>query len=131
VSTVYLLHFNERYPAGRRPGHYLGVARDFQKRMAEHRRGNPGKGGSLTRALAARGIGFLVAQTWEFEDSDDAFAWERGLKRSRHHHRLCPICTPVPRRIAELVQQAQDSPVQSDLIPQGPPPTGSRGPSRR
>lgn len=94
MITLYLLHFNERYPAGKRPGHYMGVAADFQRRLREHMAGNPGKGGSLTRALKAKGIGFRVAMTWEFKTPAEAFSEERRLKRGRHHHRHCPFCTP-------------------------------------
>lgn len=92
MSTVYLLHFSERYPAGRRPQHYVGVARDVDKRVAEHRNGNPGKGGSLTRAIKAKGITFVVAEEWHFGTADDAFEFERKLKRQRHHARHCPVC---------------------------------------
>jgi predicted GIY-YIG superfamily endonuclease len=73
MAFVYLLHFDERYPAGRRPGHYLGVAKDLERRLREHRAGNPGKGGSLTRAIKAKGIGFLVAWSREYATADEAF----------------------------------------------------------
>lgn len=95
MSTVYLLHFDDRYPAGRRPQHYIGVAVDVDKRLAEHRNGNPGKGGSLTRALKAKGIGFRVAEEWHFGTADEAFEFERKLKKQRHHARHCKFCKEV------------------------------------
>lgn len=92
MSTVYLLHFSERYPAGRRPQHYVGVAVDVDRRVAEHRNGNPGKGGSLTRAIKAAGITFVVAEEWHFGTADEAFEFERKLKKQRHHARHCKFC---------------------------------------
>lgn len=95
TAHVYLLHFDRPYPAGRRPRHYLGVAADLDRRVADHRRGNPGKGGSLTRALKAAGIEFKLARSWAFETADEAFEFERKLKRRRRHSAHCPDCKKV------------------------------------
>lgn len=92
MPVLYLLHFNHRYPNGRRPQHYMGVAADLDKRVREHRAGNPGKGGSLTRALKVHGIEFVVARVWEFGTADEAFAMEKRIKKAHHHRRHCPVC---------------------------------------
>jgi hypothetical protein len=95
AAAVYLLHFASRHPAGRRPQHYAGVSRadSFEKRMEEHRRGNPGKGGALPRSFAALGVAFDVARRWNFEEPNSAFAFERSLKRGKHLSRQCPLCS--------------------------------------
>jgi predicted GIY-YIG superfamily endonuclease len=81
-GTVYLLHFERPYKHAR---HYLGFATDLERRLELHRRG---QGARLMEVIAAAGIGFTVARTWE---GDRHF--ERRLKR-RHNSpaRLCPIC---------------------------------------
>jgi predicted GIY-YIG superfamily endonuclease len=106
MSTVYLLHFDEPYPAGRRPQHYVGVARELDKRVAEHRNGNPGKGGSLTRALKDKGIGFTVVEEWHFATADEAFAFEKKLKRRRKHKRHCRICRA--KMVAEIDRELHE-----------------------
>lgn len=93
MPTVYLLHFNEPYPNGHRPQHYLGVAANLDERVAEHRSGS--SKGRLTKALHEKGIGFIVARTWERKSSFGAFDLERRLKRSRRHRKLCPECNPT------------------------------------
>lgn len=87
VPTVYLLHFDEPYPRGHRPQHYLGIAKDLDTRLAEHRSGSSKS--RLTRALKALGIGFVVARTWE-----GGFKLEKELKRRHRPASLCPICNP-------------------------------------
>lgn len=82
---VYLLHFERRYPAGRRPGHYLGsTPRTVADRLADHQAGT---GARLTAVVAAAGIGMRVARTWP-----GGRAEERRLKRRRAPARLCPEC---------------------------------------
>lgn len=90
MSVVYLLHFNECYPNGRKPQHYMGVAVDLAKRIREHENGS--SKGALTRALRKVGIGFQVAQTWSFGTPDEAFAFEKQAKRQKQHSRFCPVC---------------------------------------
>lgn len=93
-AAVYLLHFDRRYPRGRRPQHYIGVSDDPERRFREHRNGNVGKGGSLMRALAAEKIGFQVARLEWYPTAAEAFRRERELKRARHHERRCTVCRP-------------------------------------
>src|SRR5262245_12154932 len=97
ASCVYVLHFDERYPAGRRPQHYVGVSvvTSLADRMRQHRTGNNGKKGSLMRALAAKGIGFQVVSVKGFPTAREAFDHERMLKRRRAHWRLCVMCKGV------------------------------------
>lgn len=56
MIVVYLLHFARRYPRGRQPQHYIGVAADLDRRMGEHRAGSAKS--RLTRAFPFRGYPF-------------------------------------------------------------------------
>jgi predicted GIY-YIG superfamily endonuclease len=87
--VVYLLHFDRPIPnhtAGydRWVRHYLGTAEDLEVRLDQHRKGN---GARLPQVFAERGIGFILARTWEGDRE-----LERKLKRQKHSNRLCPIC---------------------------------------
>lgn len=87
VDTVYLLHFDEPYPGGKRPQHYLGhaTAGRFALRLAEHRNGS--NKARLTQVFAELGIGFVIARTWAGD-----YDLERALKRRHRPAALCPIC---------------------------------------
>jgi len=89
-AWVYLLHFDEPYPGGHRPQHYIGVAADLLHRLEEHRRGESKC--RLTSALREHGIGFTLVRTWPCPTSDAAFERERALKRRHRHSALCPRC---------------------------------------
>lgn len=92
MTHLYLLHFDRRYPGGRNPQHYLGVAHDAAARLAEHRAGN--SKGRLTRACAQRGIPVELVRVWRFPYPKAAFDREREIKRQKKNYsRLCPICT--------------------------------------
>lgn len=84
---IYLLHFREPYPAGKRPQHYLGHCGDdtFDRRMSEHRNGS--SKARLTQVMAEAGIEFIVARTWE-----GGFDQEIELKKRKKPRALCPIC---------------------------------------
>jgi predicted GIY-YIG superfamily endonuclease len=87
TTVIYLLHFDEPYPNGRHPRHYLGSTgrTQLEERLAEHRRG---AGARLMAAVAAAGIGFVLARTWPGGRTE-----ERRLKRRKNAPRqLCPIC---------------------------------------
>lgn len=83
AATVYLLHAERPYLAGRRPRHYLGQASE----LAEH---EAGTGARLTAVWAGAGIRWECVRTW---------AWERGLERRlkswKNAARLCPRCRPA------------------------------------
>ncbi len=81
ASTVYLLHFDEPYRHAR---HYLGYARDLERRLGEHR---AGRGARLIEVITNVGIGFVVARTWEGDRG-----LEGALKKRKASPRLCPIC---------------------------------------
>lgn len=92
MTYVYLLHFDQPYPNGRKPQHYLGVASDLETRMAEHRRGSAKS--RLTRAFALAGIAFTIVRTWRFEEAKDAFDHERKLKaRKKSYACFCETCS--------------------------------------
>lgn len=90
TAYVYLLHFHKRYPNGKQPGHYLGVTDDLKRRMREHRNGSTKS--RLMKAVKEAGIQFELANVWEMESADQAFAKERQLKKQKKHHKYCPIC---------------------------------------
>lgn len=83
---VYLLHFDRPYKHAR---HYLGFAENLERRLAEHRRADPGCYHRLMIVIHAAGIGFTLARTW-----NGGRELERRLKRHGGATRLCPLCTP-------------------------------------
>lgn len=90
---VYLLHFARKLG---RVQHYVGYTTDettLPKRMHAHR---TGRGGRLPNAMRLHGIDFEIARIWP--DGNQAF--ERRLKKTRHHPSLCPICQPEWRKQA-------------------------------
>lgn len=88
---VYLLHFEQPYPNGRHPQHYLGVARDVEERLGEHQSGSSKS--RLTRACRERGIEVELARSWKFPYPKKAFDFERKIKqRKRSYSHLCPTC---------------------------------------
>lgn len=84
IGFVYMYHFDRPYPAGRRPQHYVGFARNVQKRELRHLAGN---GSRLLQVVAEKGINWRLAKVWV---GDRYF--ERKLKREAHYHRHCPFC---------------------------------------
>ncbi len=90
TPCVYLLHFYERYPLGKRPQHYLGAAVDLERRLREHRSGSSKS--RVTRAFHAKGIGFWVVRVWARLTNAEAFELEKTLKRRRDPRFYCPIC---------------------------------------
>jgi len=81
MNQVYLIHFDRHY---KRAKHYLGAAKNLEKRMKLHR---SGKGSKLLAALNKEGIGYSVVRTW-----DGYFEKERELKRRKNASQLCPKC---------------------------------------
>jgi predicted GIY-YIG superfamily endonuclease len=90
AGTVYLLHFDEHYPAGRRPQHYIGYTTDLTARVKLHRQGY---GGRLVDVMRRAGIGFTVARTWAGGPE-----LERRLKRWHKISDACPRCGVTPRQ---------------------------------
>ena len=84
--AVYLLHFRQAYPAGRRPQHYIGWARDVAARTAHHADGT--SGATLPTVMHAAGIPFTVARVWPDGDKRT----ERRLKGWKKGAALCPLC---------------------------------------
>ena len=95
LGTVYLLHFSEPYPAGKKPQHYIGwcgPGRNLDDRLEEHR---SGQGARLLQVIKEKGITFELARTWP--GSKDR---ERQLKRNggrAGRARGCPLCGITPR----------------------------------
>ena len=94
--ACYLLHFDQPYPAGKRPQHYLGYARNVATRVAHHAAGT--SGARLPAVMREAGIGFTVARVWP--DGDRAL--ERRLKRWNKGRALCPECKAARRHQTPL-----------------------------
>jgi predicted GIY-YIG superfamily endonuclease len=84
-GTVYLLCFDRPISSLHTCRHYLGWASDLGARLQEHAAGG---GARLTQVAISRGIGWVVARTWEGQTRKD----ERSKKRGSHGMRLCPLC---------------------------------------
>jgi predicted GIY-YIG superfamily endonuclease len=85
MATVYLLHFAAPIAPGRHTcQHYLGVADDLERRIAEHR---AGRGSRLCEVAKERNISFEVVRVWE-----GSRKLERRLKNQKNSPKLCPIC---------------------------------------
>lgn len=100
-GQVYLLHFEQAYPAGKRPQHYLGHADAdrLDTRLAEHAKGS--NKARLTQVMAAAGIPFVVARTWEGD-----YELERELKRRHRPALFCPVCFRTRANGADRVRTA-------------------------
>jgi predicted GIY-YIG superfamily endonuclease len=83
-GTVYLLHFERPYRG--RSQHYLGFTRNLTQRLENHRRGTAC---ATTKLAFDRGIGFILARTW-----DGTPKLERAIK-SQGVVKCCPICPPA------------------------------------
>lgn len=121
-AFVYLLHFSERYPNGKRPQHYLGVARDLDQRLREHQTGSSKS--RLTRACVQRGITVHMVRHWKFRYPKAAFDHERKLKRrGGGYARICPTCR-LRARFNALAQRAEAKLQTSMIICSAYPPVG-------
>lgn len=79
---VYLIHFDQPF---KHAAHYVGYARELDKRLAHHAAGT---GANLLRVVGAAGIAWKVVRVWEGQDR----AFERRLKNCKHTARYCPVC---------------------------------------
>lgn len=89
--TCYLLHFSEPYKHAQ---HYLGYARDLDRRLAAHRAGH---GARLLEVIDQAGITWELARTW---DGDRRL--ERRLKNRHDARQLCPICRALRLTLATV-----------------------------
>jgi predicted GIY-YIG superfamily endonuclease len=83
-GVIYLIHFSKKFGHA---GHYLGLASDFDSRMARHRKGH---GSNLIKKIQEAGIEWEVVRKWEI--GLDAPAAEKELKKMHNNRSLCPIC---------------------------------------
>ena len=86
AGTIYLLHFDRPY---RHAGHYTGWTTHLDERLLDH---ELGLGARLTAVVAAAGISWTLARTWQGTRSV-----ERALKRQGSASRRCPLCGVHPR----------------------------------
>lgn len=86
MSVVYLLHFDKPISDKHTCQHYIGFANDLEVRVGYHRRGKSGV--RLLEVAYERGIGFVVARTWE----EGTKLLERELKNRKDARTLCPVC---------------------------------------
>lgn len=81
----YLLHFDSPISDAHTTQHYLGVTDNLENRIERHREGRAAR---LTEVAKEKGIGFVLARTWENVDR----GWERRMKNQNNGPRFCPIC---------------------------------------
>jgi predicted GIY-YIG superfamily endonuclease len=108
-GTVYLLHLDKRL---KHAGHYLGWAKDLDKRLEHHANGT---GANFLRVVKDAGIGWTLARTWP----GDKYR-ERQLKRQGGRSRMCPICkteAKAAKREKEMTVTSNDGgPYRTDEI---------------
>lgn len=97
MTGLYLLHFEPRY---QHAGHYLGWAKDVDRRVHEHLSGSA-KASPLVRAALAAGCTVTLAATMPGDRTEERRLKNRGgLGRS-----CCPTCRT--RLAAQRQAQAQ------------------------
>jgi predicted GIY-YIG superfamily endonuclease len=82
--TVYLLHFQSKLSHAQ---HYIGSAKDVQKRLAVHKNG---KGARILQVLVELGETFSLVRTW-----NGGRKLEYLLKSRKEAPKLCPVCSPL------------------------------------
>lgn len=89
---VYLLHFDTPISDKHTAQHYIGWAYRLDSRMVQHMRG---RGARFTQVANERGIGYVIARSWQGSRS-----YERMLKNKKNARKMCPICqsAPTPER---------------------------------
>jgi predicted GIY-YIG superfamily endonuclease len=87
-GTIYLLHFDKRISERHTAQHYVGYTTYLPARALAHLKG---RGARLTQIAKERGIGFVIARTWQGDRS-----FERKIKDRHDGPRLCPICRHAP-----------------------------------
>jgi predicted GIY-YIG superfamily endonuclease len=80
LGTIYLLCFSKPYKHAK---HYLGWTSNLDARLAEHA---SGRGARLLEVVAAQGITWKLARTWEGDRNRERRLKQRGKSRD------CPIC---------------------------------------
>ena len=83
LGTVYLIHFREPLCHAQ---HYIGWAKDVERRCQKHKNGN---GAKLMAAVEELGLPWEVVRIWDCKDRN----FERQLKNQKNAKRICPICS--------------------------------------
>jgi predicted GIY-YIG superfamily endonuclease len=78
---VYLIHFEKKYYHAQ---HYIGWARNVEKRMVHHRNGS---GSKLLAHLNKIGIKWEVVMTKKGTGDE-----ERRMKKCKKARSFCPVC---------------------------------------
>ncbi len=81
---VYLLHFDRPLSEKHTAQHYIGWAYRLDSRMQQHIKG---RGARFTQVANERGIGYVIARSWQ-----GSRTYERQLKNRKCARKLCPIC---------------------------------------
>ena len=84
MNTLYLIHFECKFEHAQ---HYIGLSKDIQRRIEEHR---SGQGNPLMKAVTQAGIPWNVVRTWSHADR----LLEIQIKSRHNARKLCPICNP-------------------------------------
>lgn len=101
-AHVYLLCFaSTPYHHAR---HYIGATgKPVAERLKAHRGiraddgSSIGRPAKLVQAMLRAGGDFVLGKSWDFETTDEAYAFERRLKRNGGGSQACPICRPGNR----------------------------------
>lgn len=84
----YLLHFEAPYHHAL---HYIGATRDLRARLHQHATGGA-RAARLMQVVIAEGLEWELAAVFA-----PGFQTESKLKRTKHAHRYCPICSMEPK----------------------------------
>jgi predicted GIY-YIG superfamily endonuclease len=98
---IYLLHFTPRY---RHAGHYLGSSDDVEHRVQEHQLGRADC--RLTRAAAAAGVRFTLAQVWPGGRAEEGRLKGRDKKKPHPSGRRTGSRTSL-RKLCAICKEAQ------------------------
>lgn len=86
IWKLYIIHFNRQFKHAR---HYVGIAKDPNKRLRKHLSGH---GAMLLKAVIAAGIKVRINIIGEFKGYSAAHLAESALKKRHNTKHYCPIC---------------------------------------
>lgn len=114
-----------RYPHGKRPGHYCGIAwgdpetgdalKAIERRDKVHR-SKSNRAARLLVAVLEAGLDWQDVQFWTFEKKQEAYDFERWLKDQHGLSRFCPLCKEIHLQKRRERRAARSSHRQIELF---------------